>query len=185
MGVGFSNIPKGYDVDFISTQSGVLFDGRSEQAEHTRVTFMDSDGSNLDLVAQAVANYGVDYLTIRRPKRIAEVSKLRDEKIGGFIFNGMPIELDLETKANITGSVSGLDRNPDVTGLDWSLGDGEFVFLDRASLYALADAAFLHVQGCFTHAKTLVTDLKAAADCTALDAIDITVGWPGDTPVEA
>jgi hypothetical protein len=180
MGIAFNNIPLGYDVDFISEKTGVHFDGRVEKTDHVRVTYMDSDGLNFDIVSQAISDYDVDYLPTRRPERIAEVVEIRDRKIGGFVFGGMPIELDLETKANITGAVSGLERNPDVMGLDWSLGDGEFVFLDRDTMFGLADAAFLHVQACFTHAKTLVTQLKAATTCTEADAVDISAGWPGE-----
>jgi hypothetical protein len=183
MGIAFNNIPREYDLAFISAATGINFDGRVEHENHTRVTYMDPDGTRFDIVSQAIENYEVDYLPVHRPTRIAEVRKIRDEKIGSFTFGGMPIELDLETKVNITGAVSGLERNPDVLGLDWSLGDGEFVFLDRATMFGLADAAFLHVQACFTHAKDLVASLKAATTCSEIDAVDVTVGWPGDEVV--
>lgn len=180
MGIGYSNIPKEYDIEFIGEHSGVEFDGRMEHDAYVRVYYMDPDGDKLDIVADTIANYDVAYLIKRLPERIAEVQALRDEKIGSFVFGGMAIELDLETKANLTGVVSGLDRNPDVEGLDWSLGGGEFVYLDRATLYGLADAAFLHVQACFSHARTVITTLKEQTNCTELNAIDVTAGWPGD-----
>jgi hypothetical protein len=45
-------------------------------------------------------------------------------------------------------------------------------------LYAIADASFLYIQGCFSQAKVLTSSAQAAVDINELEAIDITQGWP-------
>ena len=47
-----------------------------------------------------------------------------------------------------------------------------------AEIVAYGMAIGVHVQACFDREKALAAEIQAAADHAALDAIDITAGWP-------
>lgn len=180
MTIAYSNIPAGYDVDFIARHCGIQVTGFVQlQDGSTQITYRNPDGSgNFEMVSQTIDNYAVEYLPVALTSKISEISSLRNEKIQAFTFMGMTVVLDIEAKANIVGAVAGLDRNPDVPGVDWSLGGGSFVFLPRYIVYGLADASFLYIENCFTTSKELVATCKACADINELAAVDITQGWP-------
>ena len=180
MSIAFSIVPVGYDIDFIARYCGITVLGQAVQQDGTtQITYRNPDGSgNFTMVSQTIENYTVEYLPVALSKKIEDIRVLRNQKIQSFTFGGMKILLDLETKANIVGSVIGLDKNPDVPGLDWSLGNGEFVFLPRATLYQLATASFMYVENCFSQAKALIAQCKACTDIIQLAAVDITIGWP-------
>lgn len=175
----YNTIPASYDLKFLEQKSGIKILGVGDNGDGTVVITYDnpSGSGNFEKMTETIADYEVDYLVIALPKRMEEVRILRNHYISGFTINGLHIELDLETKANIVGAVSGLDRNPSVAGIDWSLGGGEFIWLSRAMIYAIADAAFLHIQSCFTQHKAKVTLLKAAQNLTELEAVNVSSGW--------
>lgn len=180
MFAAFNIIPAGYDIDYLAQTTGIAIMGREAQGDGSvKITYSSPPTSNnFENMTDAIENYPVTYLSVALPKKISQITMVRNEKIKAFTFGGTWIELDLETKANIVGVVSGLDRNPDVPGINWSLGGGNFVFLPRAHLYALADAAFLYIQGCFTHFRTLCETAQAAANIFELDSINEGMGWP-------
>lgn len=173
-----SIIPLDYDIDFIIKNAGVInhygFE-RKEDGIHFRYQLDD-----LDAVTAKIDSYKVDYLSVMLPLAVANASYIRDERVKAFTFGGMTIELDDETKTNLNGCVLGLDRNASVEGINWSLGNGQFAYMDRATVYALADAAFMHVQQCFTAHKTIVEECMAAADIDQLAAVDVPnhAAWP-------
>jgi hypothetical protein len=178
--IAYNIVPKGYDIDFIATYTGIEILGRTERSDgSTEIMYRNADGSgNFTRVSEAIENYAVDYLNIALARKIQQITAVRNERIHAFTFGGITIVLDLETKANIVGAVSGLERNPSVAGLDWSLGDGNFIFLPRDMVFAMADTAFNYVESCFTKAKDLVAECKAASNINDLDAIDIESDWP-------
>lgn len=180
MSIAYSNIPIGYDVNFIAQYCAIQITGFTQlQDGSTQITYRNPDGSgNFERVSQTIDNYAVEYLPVALAAKIADISALRNEKIQAFTFMGMTVVLDVEAKGNIVGAVAGLDRNPDVPGVDWSLGGGVFIFLPRQVVYALADASFLYVEGCFTTSKELVATCKACQDINELAGVDITQGWP-------
>lgn len=187
----FSTIPFGYDLDFITSRAGVSVYGQELLVDGSvRITYQSpppqpGESSKFQLVTAGIENYKSDYLAVARPQKWEQIAAQREDRIKQFYFGGLLVVLDLETKANLAGVVIGLDRNPDITGIDWSLGDGVFVFLSRETLYAMADAAFLYIQACFSRAKALTDEANAATDIDALAAIDITSGWPDNgAPVE-
>jgi hypothetical protein len=166
-----SILPVHYDVPFIIKQADVTNHYGWKDAPdgiHFRYQFEDHVR-----VQEAIEQYPVSYLTVMVPEMLLTVSEIRDERIKAFTFGGMTIEIDSETKTNLNGCVIGLDRQPEVAGINWSLGNGEFIFLDRTTVYALADAAFMHVQRCFTAHKAIVDEIKAAANIGVLTTIDI------------
>jgi hypothetical protein len=180
MSIAYNTVPVGYDIDFIARFSGVIITGRSQNGDgSTEITYRNPDGSgNFERVSQTIDNYAVEYLPVALTAKIADIQSLRNTKIQAFTFMGMTIVLDLEAKSNIAGAVIGLDKNPDVAGLDWSLGNGNFIFIPREMMYALANSSFLYIEACFSHAKELINACKACTDIHQLVAIDTSLGWP-------
>lgn len=138
-------------------------------------------------VVAAITAYPVAYLEVAVPKKLAEISAERDKRIKQFTIGGMTIPLDDETKLNLDCAALGLMRNEDVLSLDWSLGEGEFVTLPRAVIFAMADGGFRYVQHCFSAHRQLATEAKAAADIDALALVDQTddARWVPSVPPEA
>jgi hypothetical protein len=183
MTIAFNDVPPGYDIDFIARHCDIVITGREQLLNGaTRITYRSTDGSgSFDKVSQTIENYAVEYLPVALEQKISQISDMRANKIKEFTFMGMLIELDLEAKTNLVGAVAGLDRNPNVPGLDWSLGGGVFIFLPRQIVYMIADASFLYIEGCFTTARTLGTQCKACQNINELAAVDINSGWPQGT----
>lgn len=174
-----SVIPGNYDPAFIFAKAGVANHyGYDEQEDRTyKLGYRVEDG---EAVVAAIESFPVDYLEVALPLKLAEISAERDVRIRNFSFNGFHIELDDETKANLTGAALGLMRNTSVESLDWSLGGGQFLNLPRDFVFALADAAFMHVQNTFTAHKMLCSMAEAAMNIEALTAINVTSDtyWP-------
>lgn len=170
-----SIIPHGYDIVWIGEKLGLNFTGWAPRAEGVHVSYPEHKFEELTAL---VDNYEVAYLEKALPLKLAEVSVQRDLHIKGFVFSGIHVELDHETKTNLASAVLGLTRNPSVEVIHWSLGDSNFILLPRDLIFALADAAFMYVQNCFTRHYTLSQECRAATTLTELGAIDITAGWP-------
>lgn len=173
-----SILPAYYDLPFIIEKAGVLNHYGYETKEdgfHFRYLVDDYDA-----VQAAIASYPTDYVAVMRPGLIHLVSKFRENKVASFSFGGMTIPLNLETVGNLTAAAYGLERNGAVESLEWSLGKGAFVTLPRTTVFALADAAFTFVQGCFKAQKAIVTEIMSAPDIEVLRAINIAEheAWP-------
>ena len=177
MATSISILPKSYDIEYIIEQAGVVNHYGFEEREdgiHFKYRLDDYDAIQNELDV-----YPTKYLAIALPKRIDELIELKKQKVLGFTFGGMPIVLDETTLTNISGCVLGLERNP-VDGIDWHLGQGVYIFIPREQMFAIADSAFLHVQGCFSRQKRLMNDLREAKDIFELDDIDLNTDWPTD-----
>lgn len=171
-----TTLPTDYDPRFIATKADTADNfGYDSVGGHTILVY---PLDKFDAVQAAIASYPVDHLEVERPVAIADIADLRRQKIESFKFNGVPISLDPETRANLSGAALGLMRNQDVLEIDWQIQPGVFVSLPANVVLAMADAAFRYVQACFTHARALTEQTMAAPDIFALRAIDIEAGWP-------
>jgi hypothetical protein len=173
-----SILPAHYDLDFIIKSANVLNHFGYEAKDdgiHFRYQLDDYDA-----VQAAIASYPVDYMTVMAPMLINFVSRKREQEAASFKFNGITVPLDAVTIGNLTAAVVGLERNEDVAGVDWSLGKGVFIQLTRDIVFAMADAAFRYIQACFSAQRTIVEQIKAAADIEELRLIDIAnhEAWP-------
>ncbi len=93
----------------------------------------------------------------------------------GLPFGTSRIKTDRESQATITSAWSVAKQNPS-TVVDWKAEDG-WVQLDAATVVAIGDAVFDHVQSCFTREKQLSEAVAAAATFEELRAIDYRGGW--------
>jgi hypothetical protein len=97
---------------------------------------------------------------------------------GGLVVAGAPIRTDEGSQAKISGAVALFDNDPTLTAIDWEAQPGIWVTLDEETMRAIGVAVGRHVQACFSHARSLIEAITAAADQAALDAIDVEAGWP-------
>lgn len=166
------NIPADWDVNYIVEKAGLTFGYGVGPAKDGVIT-LNFYGGDYDAALRAVEEYPTAYADKARPGKLREISDERDRRIKNFQYGPFTIDLDGEAKRDLADAALGLMRNEDVLAIDWSLGNGEFIELERDTLLALADAAFMHVQTTFAAHRQLAERVKAAADVTELDAIDV------------
>jgi hypothetical protein len=152
------------------------------------------DGPTLEpyeQVASRSINVGADtatavYTTENKPladykaQRKDEVTAKRyDVETGGTTVNGMTIETSRESQGLIDGAYSLAVRNADTQGftIDFKSTSG-WVELTAAQMIAISEAVGVHIQQSFKRERALHEAIDAAADHTAVAAIDITTGWP-------
>lgn len=166
-----STIPAYYNTAFIFAKAGVTNHfGYNEGEEETVLRYRIED---YDAVQAALASYPVDYLSVMVPAMLEEVAARRDQIVQSFTFNGMPVALNDKTIANLTAATVGLERNAGVEAINWAISKEVFVSIPRAAMFAMADAAFNHVQNAFTAQMTIAQEIVAATDIEALRVIDI------------
>jgi len=113
-----------------------------------------------------------------RQTKLAELAALRyQHETAGITLSGMTIETDRQSQALITGAWSFAQLNPAVL-IDWK-GTNGWVQIDAATISAIANAVATYVQACFSNERVLSTAIAAATTIEALNAIDLTAGWPG------
>ena len=111
--------------------------------------------------------------------RLQELADLRWQQEGsGTTMGGNPLATDRTTQAKLTAAYVKASADPAYTIADWKSGPGVFAPLDATTIIAAADAVETHVQACFTNEATLSASILAATDMAALEAVDITTGWP-------
>ncbi len=113
---------------------------------------------------------------LKSEKVAALASKRWQVETGGIVVGGATIATDRESQSLIDGAYAGALRHPG-TVIKFKGVDG-WVTLDAATMIAIGDAVFFHVQACFAREEELAAAIDAAADEPALDTIDIEVGWP-------
>jgi hypothetical protein len=95
---------------------------------------------------------------------------------GGITLGGVTIPTDRDTQSIVARAVAAF-ADGDISGaIDFKAATG-FVQIDEALMKAIKAAGAQHVQVCFTHEAEVSAAIGAAADHTALDAIDIDAGW--------
>lgn len=173
-----SILPKHYDIAFIIEKAGVVNHyGYETKDDGIHFRYLVDD---YDAVQSAITSYPVDYRARMVPNMLATVAHLRDERVLGFTFQGMPISLNDKTIANLTAATVGLERNPDVASINWAINAETFVELPREVVLAMADAAFRHVQRCFDAQKIIAQEIMTAPDIEVLRAMDLHdhAAWP-------
>lgn len=97
---------------------------------------------------------------------------------GGITVAGRRITTDDRSKTLIHGARTAADKDA-AFSTRFKIG-GQSVLLTAPEIIAISDAVLAHVAACFDREGDLIDAIHAAADRAALDAIDITVGWPGE-----
>lgn len=112
-----------------------------------------------------------------RAERRAALADLRwTRETGGIVLNGAAISTDRESQGLVNGALALMSADPGRL-IDWKTGAG-WVRLDAATIAQIAFAVGAHVQACFSHERELSEEIDAALSFEALDAIDLTAGWP-------
>jgi hypothetical protein len=103
----------------------------------------------------------------------------------GFTWSGTLYQIDAASQASIAamgimalGSIAGPAGSPWPAGFDWIAADNSHVPLDAAAMYAFGRAVADYVSACVLRLRALKDAIAAAADRAALDAIDVTAGYP-------
>lgn len=169
-----------YDPAFLkslTTINGIDAWGGGPGAEAGTQTILFDDAFT-DEVTDAVNGYDAAWLARAKAERIEEVAGARKAAIiETFSFNGISLKLDPDTENALSKAYAALERQPAGTAIDWEVSRGNFVPFDLPTVAAISDAAFAHVQACFTNAKRLTVAVNAAADLEALEAVELD-GWP-------
>lgn len=126
-----------------------------------------------DFNARLAAN---NSLSAKKAKLKAKLSALAAEKRqAGVTINGISVPTKDSSVALITAAKMLDDDTVDFVT------DETSVQLTRAEFNAIYTAVLTYGQGCFSRRKTLDDAITNAADATALNAINITTGWPSQT----
>ncbi len=117
-------------------------------------------------------------LTEQKAAKLATAAERRwQTETGGITVGGISVHTDDRSKLMLTGARVKAAANAGFE-TQWVTADGQIVALTAAQIIAISDAVLAHVDACFAHFATLAAAIDAAADETALVAIDITAGWP-------
>lgn len=119
-----------------------------------------------------------------RSRLWAEAKRRRDAVIeGGCLVSGVGrFDTDLVSRTNIAGAVTGAmlaQAAGETFVIDWKLADNSIVTLDGGQIMAVGMAVLSFVGQAHSRAQQIGTAVDGAADMSALDAIDISAGWPG------
>lgn len=100
------------------------------------------------------------------------------KETGGIVVGGLAVATDRETQTIVDRIVKAFDDG-DITGVvKFKRGNGDWVQIGEAVARAIKAAGAQHVQACFARECEIDDLIEAAVNVSALDAIDITVGWP-------
>lgn len=92
-----------------------------------------------------------------------------------------PFDSNLTSRININGAVTMAQialGQGEPFEISWTLADNSVAVLDGPTMIAAGVAVGEHVSACHARAQVLRGEIEAAADRAALDAIDLTQGWP-------
>ena len=114
-----------------------------------------------------------DVVNYYKPDKKAEIAAARyTSEIAGIAYEGNLIATDRDSQSLITGAALAATLDSTYT-LRWKMENGEFIQLTSSQIIEIAQAVRGHVQECFDKEATLVAQVEAATDKTALSAIII------------
>lgn len=104
-------------------------------------------------------------------------------ELGGFTHNGQRFDSDRDSILRITNASQAAMQSL-MVGLPfstvWTCFDGyQYPVPDAATMIQIHGALVTHGQACHTYSQALAVQIEAAETLEALQAIDITTGWPG------
>jgi hypothetical protein len=165
-----------YEVAY-HTGEAVQVDG--EWQREWAIKDMFSDTTDGDGVTTAKAEHEAAFLGAAKAAKLDELAAARwNAEESGTTFGGSPLATDRTTQAKLTAGFAKAANDANFVIASWKFAAGVFGALDAGTIIAAANAVEAHIQACFTNEKTLSANVLAAADFAALDAVDLTVGWP-------
>jgi hypothetical protein len=108
--------------------------------------------------------------------KLEALSNIRRHWETQFNFNGAYIYLDQQTQARINAAVAGFAFRPDDI-ISWEVTRGTFVDFNKATMEALAVAAWTHVKQCYETVKAVTALIQACTTIEEVDAVDIESPW--------
>jgi len=103
----------------------------------------------------------------------------------GFTYGGALFQIDSAAQANIAamgvmalGSITDPAGSPWPAGFYWIAADNSHLPMDAAQMYAFGRAAGAYVSACVLRLRAIKDAIASAPDQAALDAIDVTAGYP-------
>lgn len=154
------------------------------------------DDNRTDEVVAALNGYDAHVLMLAKAERVDQVNRLRDDKIeGGFGFSHQgedyPIQSRQSDRENVIGlglaAMGAISAGAKVDDLEWLTpgqafgfitGDNRTILLDAAGMLALYRRGLGFKMALTLHARSLKDAILGATDLGALDAINVTNGWP-------
>lgn len=147
-----------------------------------RATVEVPDGWPVDLAWDADARAFGPNLARWRAARRAQAEAYRDGRVnGGCMTASGPVDSDPVSRGLITGSVS-MATIAKAAGAPfattWRMQDNSYVGLDADAMIAMGVAVGEHVAACYEASFAVKDLIDAAADKAAIEAVDITAGYP-------
>lgn len=119
----------------------------------------------------------------RKLAMVEAIKNIRDAKIaGGVSVAGIGVfDSDEAARLNITGAVVmaqvALATNVPFL-MSWKLADNSLTTLNAQAMVLVGVSVGTHVAACHANAQALAVSVQEAEDHDALDAIDLSEGWP-------
>lgn len=111
-------------------------------------------------------------------EKLAALAAMRyARETAGLVINGATVKTDRESQAALTGAYTSL-KNGLVSAIDWKADGRVWVSLSLAQVEAMAQAVAAHVQACFTAERAHAESISALTTVEAVDAYDVSTGWP-------
>lgn len=135
------------------------------------------DDREADFMAALALDPAAIWLDRARADRLAELADVRWRETQAFTYDGVTAPADSALSA-VVGFVVAAQMAPPEGPTTWKLAPGEFRSWTLEQIVAYGIAIRAHIQACFDHEQALTTAIQSAEDQAALDAIDLSVGWP-------
>ena len=132
-----------------------------------------------------VVAYGFDLPTAQRLKGDEAWQYFGGLMRAGFTYAGTLYQIDTAAQANLAamgimalGSITDPAGSPWPAGFYWIAADNSHVPMDAAAMYAFGRAVAAYVSACVLRLRAIKDAIASAPDQAALDAIDVTAGYP-------
>jgi len=140
---------------------------------------------NWSVSSGAVVTYVPNLADNQEAKTQAALAQYSARIAAGFTFSGTLFQIDPVSQGQIAamgalalGSIADSANSPWNGGFYWVATDNSHVPMDAATTYAFARAVALYVSACILHLRAIKDAIAGAADQAALDAIDVSAGYP-------
>jgi hypothetical protein len=121
-----------------------------------------------------------------RTAKVAAAQAIYDGLIAaGFTYGGVAYQIDPDSQTQLAamglmalGSITDPANSPWPAGFYWVATDNSHVPMDAPTTYSVGRAVAGYVSACILRLRAIKDEIAAAADQAALDAIDVTAGYP-------
>ena len=128
------------------------------------------DPSPANVEADILASEAPDLPAIRARLRARATERRWQVETAGITLGGVQVATDDRAKTLLAGASERARRDAGFS-TRWKGADGTWAPVSNATIIALADAVFAHIDACFLREEELHGLIAAAADAAALDAL--------------